>query len=153
MSKGPATFNVELAAFTQVAVPLPPVIPVAALVLVTVPLLVTVIPVAILTGPAIERLAVALNDFAPVVMVNVPVLLIVPVPSIVVPDPLRVMVAVPEIVPVTTKFPTTVVELAPGAKIPDETVKFPEILVAASKETVLLPAIPVLETVRFAGVF
>ena len=117
-------FKVELAALVHEE-PADPVMPPDAVV-VSVPLFVTAIVLLMEIVPEKERLAVERIDFAPVLIVNVALFVIDPVPSMFVLAPLRVMAPVPLTVPFTTKLPA----------IPSVNV---EVLRVAPAETVRLP--------------
>ena len=134
-NRGPATFNVELAALTQVEPATEPVMPPAAETVI-VPLFVTLMAPLMATVPENERLAVERIDFAPVLIVNVAVLVTEPVPSIFVPLPLSVTAPVPLRVPLTTKSPATARANVDVLSVPLVTVRFPLTVVPASSVAV-----------------
>ncbi len=128
--RGLAIFSIELAAFTQVEPATEPVMPPAAEEVI-VPLFVTVIAPLIAIVPEKVRLAVERIDFAPVLIVNVAVFVMEPVPSTFVPLPLSVTAPVPLRVPFTTKLPTTPRANVDMLIVPDITVRSPFTVVAA----------------------
>lgn len=165
-SNGPEIFSVEFAAFSHVAEAAPPTMPPAA-VEVTIPLLVTVIPVLIVHVPVSERLAAARNECAALTVVAAAM---VPVPPIVALAPESITGSVPAPprfpVPLTKRFPAMVNVPAAVAVVtvtPVFTVTLPKetfvvgVTVDAAANVLLLPALsvnpPVAETVTLFAKF
>src|SRR5260221_4788147 len=108
--------------------------PVAALV-VTVPLFVTVMAPLIAILPANERFAVERIEWAALI-VRIPMFVIDPAPSRLVPAPLSVIAPVPLIVPFTTRLPETPSVKVAVASTPVALTVTPVIVVLATKVTV-----------------
>ena len=130
-NRGPAMFNVELAALVHVEPLTEPVMPPAADV-VTVPLFVTVIVPLMAMVPENARFADERTVCAALI-VSVAVFVIDPVPSIFVLAPLRVMAPVPLSVPFTTELPAT-----PNVKV--EVLSVAPLVTVRSPDNVVLPA-------------
>ena len=105
VNKGPAMFSTPVVPWVHVDPAAEPVIPAAA-VDVTVPLFVTVMAPKIEIPPANERFADE-GIVRAAKMNSVPVFVIDPVPSMLVPAPLTEIGPVPLSVPFTTRFPVT----------------------------------------------
>jgi hypothetical protein len=106
-----------------------------AVAVVTAPLFVTVLEPVTAIVPEKERFAVE-RIVCEALIVSVAVLVTDPVPSIVVPAPLRVIAPVPLSVPFTTRFPETPSVKVEVANTPDELIVTPVMVLLAGKVTV-----------------